>query len=148
MKITICGSIAFFEKMQEAKKKLEERKHEVDIPPTEIKDGEGNLISVKKYYELRKAENNENTKWIWERKKEAIKDHFEKIVWGDVILVLNYEKNGIMGYIGANTLMEMGLALHLNKPIYILYPVPEISYKEELLGMQLICLNGDLNLIK
>lgn len=85
--------------------------------------------------------------WVWERKKWAMKKHFEKIVWGDAILVLNYAKNNIDGYIGANTLIEMGLALHLDKPIYLLNPIPEISYKEEILGMQPIVIEGDLSKI-
>lgn len=33
MKITICGSIAFFDKMQDAKKKLEKMGHEIDYRP-------------------------------------------------------------------------------------------------------------------
>lgn len=147
MKITICGSIAFYEKMQETKKKLEELGYEVDIPPRELKDDNGKIISVQEYYKIRK-EGSEDEKWIWERKKWAIKEHFNKVVWADAILVLNYEKNNVSGYIGANTLIEMGLALHLDKPIYLLNPIPEISYKEEILGMQTIVIDGNLENIK
>lgn len=147
MKITICGSIAFFDEMQEAKEKLEALGHEVDLPPIQVKDENGNMISVKEYYKLRKEVTDEGS-WIWARKKDAIKMHFDKIVWGDVVLVLNYAKNEIDGYVGANTLMEMGLALHLNKPIYLMNKIPEISYKEEILGMLPTIINGDLNLIK
>jgi hypothetical protein len=147
MKITICGSIAFYEKMQEVKKELEKLGHEVDIPPCEIEDGEGKVISVQEYYKIRKS-GNEDEKWIWERKQKAIKEHFEKVVWADSILVLNYLKNEIEGYIGANTLIEMGLALHFDKPIYLLNVIPEISYKEEILGMKPIVIKGNLKLIK
>ncbi len=62
-------------------------------------------------------------------------------------MVCNYPKNDIDGYIGANTLIEMGLAFYLEKPIYLLNPIPEISYKEEILGMKPIVLNGDLEKI-
>jgi len=144
MKITICGSIAFFDEMVDMKSKLEEMGYRVDLPPTEIKNEDGKMISVHEYYKLRK-ELDTSIKWIWERKKEAIIDHFRKIEWGDAILVLNYEKNGISGYIGANTLIEMGLALWLKKPIYLLNEIPEISAKEEILGMQPVILNGDLH---
>ncbi|OGI17570.1 MAG: hypothetical protein A3J63_04230 [Candidatus Moranbacteria bacterium RIFCSPHIGHO2_02_FULL_40_12b] len=146
MKITICGSIAFYEKMQETQKILEEMGHEVDIPPCELKDDSGNIISIQEYYKIRKA-GSEDEKWIWDRKKWAMKKHFDKVVWADAILVLNYAKNNIDGYIGANTLIEMGLALHLDKSIYLLNPIPEISCKEEILGMQPIILSGDLSKI-
>jgi hypothetical protein len=143
MKICICGSIAFFDEMVDAKKKMESLGHEVDLPPTEIKNENGEMISVKEYYKLRK-ECDESCGWIWDRKKEAIISHFKKIDWSDAILVLNHEKNEIKGYVGANTLIEMGLALWLNKKIYLLNEIPEIPSKEEILGMQPIMLNGKL----
>lgn len=145
MKITICGSIAFYDKMEEAKDTLELFGHEVDLPPSKLHDDQGNIISVQDYYALRKSELPED--WVWERKKWAMKTHFSKVDWSDAILVLNYEKNSIPGYVGANTLMEMGLALHLDKPIYLLHQLPEISYKEELLGMKPIVLDGSLEKI-
>jgi hypothetical protein len=143
MKICICGSIAFFDEMIEAKKELEKKGHEVDLPPTEIKNEKGEMISVKEYYRIRK-ETSENTGWIWDRKKEVIMNHFRKIEWSDAVLVLNHEKNDIKGYVGANTLIEMGLALWLGKFIYLLHEIPEIAAKEEILGMQPVVLNGKL----
>lgn len=85
--------------------------------------------------------------WIWDRKAEAIRNHFDKVVWSDAILVLNHSKKDISNYIGANTLLEMGLAFHYKKPIYLLNPIPEVSYKEEILGMKPVIINGDLKLI-
>ncbi|MFZ5364828.1 MAG: hypothetical protein ACOZBH_01340 [Patescibacteria group bacterium] len=143
MKITICGSIAFFDEMQKIHDNLLQLGHEVKIPPTEIADNQGKLISVKRYYEMRKEEN-DDVSWIWEKKKKAMRAHFEKVEWADAILVLNYNKNGIENYIGANTFLEMGLAFHLGKTIYLLNPIPDISYKEELLAMFPCVINGDL----
>lgn len=147
MKITICGSIAFFDEMDKIKNELEKLNYDVRLPPYEIEDENGNLIPVKEYYEKRKSENDDES-WIWDRKEEAIKNHFNKIEWSDAIIVLNYDKNDIANYIGANTLIEMGLALHLGKKIFLLNNIPEISYKEEILGMKPIVINGDLSLIK
>jgi hypothetical protein len=130
--------------MVEVKKKLESMGHEVDLPPTEIKNEKGEMIPVKEYYRIRK-ETSEDTGWIWDRKKEAIMNHFRKIDWADAVLILNYEKNDIKGYVGANTLIEMGLALWLGKVIYLLHEIPEIPSKEEILGMQPIILNGKLD---
>ncbi len=147
MKITLCGSIAFYDEMLELKKKLEQAGHEIKLPPIEVKDENGKLIPVKTYYEIRKTETSE-TSWVWDRKKEAMKTHFDKIAWSDAILVVNHDKKDIAGYIGANTLVEMGMALHLNKKMFLLKNIPEISYKEEILGMKPTVINQDLNKIR
>jgi len=133
--------------MQEIKKELEKMGHEVDLPPAKVKGKNGNIITVQEYYKLRK-ENTDDGSWIWERKKEAMKNHFDKVALSDAVLVLDHQKNKINGYIGANTLIEMGLAVHLNKLIYLLNPIPEISYKEEILGMKPIVISGDLSKIR
>ncbi len=146
MKITLCGSIAFIDEMDAARKELESMGHEVKLPPLEVADGEGKMIPVKEYYALRKAAADDHD-WIWKRKAEAMHWHFDKVAWADAILVCNYDKNNIAAYIGPNTLLEMGLAFHLKKPIYLLNPIPEVSYKEEILGMWPIVISGDLKKI-
>lgn len=143
MKITICGSIAFIDEMIAMKKQLEAAGHEVKTPPTHITDEQGNELSVKDYYKIRKAAS-EDEAWVWERKAEAIRRHFDKVAWADAILVLNHDKDGIPNYIGANSFLEMGLAFHLKKPIYLLKPIPDVAFKEELLGMQPVVLGSNL----
>ncbi len=143
MKITICGSIAFYGEMLEAKVTLESLGHEVILPPTVVKDKNGDLISVEKYYEIRKTASASEL-WVWDRKSELILDYFEKEKWADAILVLNHDKNNIPGYIGGNTLMEMGIAFFLKKKIFLLNPVPNINYQEEILAMKPVVLSGDL----
>ncbi len=146
MKITICGSIAFFDKMEEAKEQLEKLGHEVKIPPVGIRDENNNPIPIIEYYKIRKS-SSDDEKWVWDRKEEAMKLHFDKVAWSDGILALNYKKNDIDGYIGANTFLEMGLAFHLGKKIFILNVLPELSSKEELLGMKPNIINNDLTKI-
>jgi hypothetical protein len=52
-------------------------------------------------------------------------------------------------YLSPNVLMEMAIAFHLKKPIYILNGQPEDSpLIDEILGLEPIFLNGDLGLIK
>lgn len=146
MKITICGSIALQNKILSLKENLEKLGHEVKIWPLKVKDGNGKPIPVQEYYKIRGAAQNDE-KWVWERKAETILEHFDKISWSDAILVTNYDKNNIKGYIGGNTLMEMGLAFFLKKRIYLLNEVPELPYKEEILGVKPTILNGDLTKI-
>jgi hypothetical protein len=146
MKITICGSIAFYKEMEEITGRLIKIGHEIKLPPSRFTDDNGQSISASQYYQIRKASSS-NEGWIWDRKEEAMKLHFDKVAWSDAVLVLNYDKNNIAGYVGANTLMEMGLAMHLGKKIYLLNNIPEISYKEEILGMKPVIISGDLSRI-
>ncbi len=146
MKITLCGSIAFYAEMQEIKKQLEDIGHKVTLPPSEIKDKNGEPITVEEYYKIRQTAKNDE-KWVWDRKSEAMMGHFQKVEWSDGILVLNYEQKDIKGYIGGNTLMEIGLAFFLKKKIYLLNEIPELPYKEELLGVKPIVIEGDLSKI-
>jgi hypothetical protein len=147
MKITICGSIAFHDEMTKVMNELLAMGHEVKIPPFEIMGDDGKMMPIKDYYNLRKATTTDHS-WVWDRKAEAITAHYDKVAWSDVILVLNYDKNGIVGYVGGNTLMEMGVAFFLKKNIFMYNPIPEISYKEEILGMKPILIGGDLKMIK
>jgi len=147
MKVTICGSIAFFDEMMAVKQKLEGLGHEVKLPPTEIPNEQGEMISIKEYYRLRKETTSE-AGWIWDRKEWAIRTHFDKVAWADVVLIANYTKNDIENYIGGNTFLEMGVAFYLKKPIYLLNPIPETSTKEEVLGMKVIVIDNDLSRIE
>jgi predicted RNA-binding protein with PUA domain len=65
----------------------------------------------------------------------------------DAILILNLEKNNIKGYIGGNTFLEMGFAHVLNKKIFLLNEIPEMGYKDEIVAMKPVILEGDLNRI-
>lgn len=153
MKITVCGSIGFYQEMEVARDRLLQLGHQVKIPelalevPQEF--GGGKKVYFGKYIE----ENGGIDAFladhrIWNLKEGAIRDHYEKIDWADAIFVANHEKRGIQGYIGGNTLIEIGVAFYLKKPIYILNPVSsELSYKQEILGMKPIFLNGNLETI-
>lgn len=148
MKITICGSIAFLDKMRDLKKELEKNGHDVCIPWANTTDEKGNTISEEEYYKIRKNTGITDTNhWIWVRKSEEMKGYYKKVFEADAILVANFDKNNIGGYVGANTLMEMGLAHYFEKRIFLLNPIPEISYKEEILGMRPTIINNNLKLI-
>ncbi|MFC1653235.1 hypothetical protein ACFL1M_00105 [Patescibacteria group bacterium] len=147
MKITICGSMAKLNKMLELQKNLEKIGHAVKVPQIEIKNQEGELLTQKQYDSIRKTAKNED-RWVWDINREAMRDHFVKITWSDAILIPNYEKDDVPNYIGPNTLMEMGLALFLNKKIFLLNQIPDIPSKEEILGVDPVILDGDLSKIQ
>lgn len=79
---------------------------------------------------------------------DLIKRHFNKIKDGDAILVINEDKNNKVNYIGGNSFLEMGFAHVLNKKIFLLNPIPESSYKDEIVAMKPIILDGDLKKIE
>ncbi|MEM7535045.1 MAG: hypothetical protein AAF639_22910 [Chloroflexota bacterium] len=80
-------------------------------------------------------------------KGQYIDAHLGYIKQSDAILVANFAKNGIDGYIGANTLMEIAFAYVLGKRLFVLNEVGEQGCRLEILGMQPVILNGDLTLL-
>lgn len=154
MKITLCGSIGFYKEMESARDYLKKLGYEVKIPELSLETPK-EYGSGKKVYFGKHIEDNGGMEAfpaghkIWDLKESAIRDHYEKIDWADTVLIINHEKRGITGYVGGNTLIEMGVAFYSKKPIYILNPISsELSYKQEILGMKPTILNGNLDLIK
>lgn len=69
----------------------------------------------------------------------------------DAILVLNYPKNGIRGYIGTSSLMEIGLAHYLGKKIFLLNEIPlatQARWSHEVHIIQAVVIDGDLEKVK
>jgi hypothetical protein len=145
MKITICGSTAFIDEMEVVSKQLEALGHEVKLPPVKVINSDGKEFHTRDYYKLKKTMPKDESFWL--EHTQRIKNHFNKVEWSEAILVTNYDKNGVANYIGPNTLMEMGLAFHLNKKIYLLNPIPDTPWKEEILGMRPIVINNDLTFL-
>lgn len=125
MKITIIGNMSFLEKFREAKEILEQRGHKVIVPE---KDPMPDPIPPP-------------------AKRKAMEKFNENLKESDAILVMNYTKDGKENHIGANTLMEIGMAFILQKKIYVLNPSPEFC-KDELEAIEVQFLNGDLSKIK
>jgi len=141
--IVICSSASFYKQVVEVEQELKEMGYKVVIPLTAGKMKRSGDFRVETYKTWFKDPSN------YARKMFLTKHHFNKIAKGDAVLVLNYKKNGIEGYIGGAVLCEIALALHLKKKIYILNPIDKsCSYAEEILGMLPIILEGDLSHIK
>lgn len=78
-----------------------------------------------------------------------VNKHFDKVQESDIVLVLNYPKKGIDGYIGANTFLEIGCAHYHHKPIYALDPLPDQPYiHDELHSFGIKVLDNDLKKLK
>ena len=140
--ITICSSAAFFKQALEIEKQLKKMGFAVKLPYTAMKmkkSGDYRVSTYKTWF---------NDPKNYGRKTWLIKNHLRKVKDGDAVLVLNYEKKGIPGYIGGNTLIEAGIGFHYGKPVFILNPISEdLGFKEEIYGLQPIFLNGDIGKI-
>lgn len=137
MIITICGSMQFYHQMAKAQKELEVRGLRV-LVPTEL----GNEKTNESFM------NKDEDKILTKIEYDFIREHFRKIEKSDAILILNYEKKGMAGYIGGNTFLEMGFAFGLGKKIYLLYPVPKMDYSVEMHAMKPVVLHGDLTTLQ
>ena len=146
MKITICGSTAFILEMEAVKKQLASFGHLAAMPPVEFTDGDGKKWHTLDYYKFKKTNPFSDPAFLNNHTQRII-DHFKEVEWSEAVLITNYDKDGIKNYIGPNTLMEMGVAFYLKKPIYLLNPIPEIAWKEEILGMKPMVINRDLKLL-
>jgi nucleoside 2-deoxyribosyltransferase len=142
MKITICASAKFAKEMVQAKKILENKGYEVLLPEMaeSFATGKINLDDFK----------GGRTDANFKKKYDLVRKHFEEVAKGDMVLVLNYDRDETnKNYIGGNTFAEMAIAFYLKKPIYLLKPVPEYSsYCEEIKSMDPIILDGDLEKIR
>ncbi len=65
----------------------------------------------------------------------------------DAILVVNYDKKGIKNYVWWNTFVEMAFAHILDKKIYLINPVPDMIYTDEMLAFQPIILHWNIERI-
>jgi hypothetical protein len=136
MKIVICGSMKLSEKMITVRDELLHLGHEV-IAPLHVEEYASMSTSHRIHNESVKNKIQEN----------LIRDYYEKIAGSDAVLIVNDELNGVHGYIGGNSFLEMGFAHVLHKKIYTLNDLPDVSYKDELIAMQPIILHGDVSLI-
>ncbi|PIZ50986.1 hypothetical protein COY27_05005 [Candidatus Woesearchaeota archaeon CG_4_10_14_0_2_um_filter_33_13] len=125
MIITLCSSAKFFEKLWEIKKSLEERGHEVLLP------------SMKDFHHLEESS-------LAKIQHDLINEHFQKIEQSQAVYIANFDKNGIAGYIGGNSLLEMGLAFYKKIPIFLLNNIPQqLNYKEEIIALNPIVIGKD-----
>ena len=141
MKITICGSVKFADKLVDIYRQLEALGHEPIMHEDMFGIADGTAKELIDGIDLDHSE--------IKKKHNFIKLWHNLIVSGDAILVCNFDKNGIKNYIGGNTLMEIGFAHTNDKKVFLLNPIPEnVSYIDEIKAMTDVVIEGDLKKIK
>lgn len=138
-KIFLAASMSFYKELVEIEEQLEARGFTVYIPES------AKIMKAKNDFEVSHFKG----VFSYTKRKKFIHENFTNIVKSDAILVINNEKNGVKGYIGANALMEVGLASYCKKKIYIWDVVPDnAGYKDELFCFDVIYIHKDLRKIK
>jgi len=144
MKIVICGSVNFPEKIREIEKGLKDRGHEVVVPYSIIKH------RLKSYDDALKLK--ESEEHIKTEKPELTRRHFDEIKNADAILAVNVEKHGIKNYIGGATFSEIMLAFYYKKKIFFLNPIPtdeRLSFIfDELAAVKPVTVGDNFSLVK
>lgn len=144
MKVVICGSVSFPEKIREIQRGLLDRGHDVVIPHSIER------YEIKGYSEAERLK--KGKEFVRNIKPDLTIRHFNEIKDADAILVVNVEKNGVPGYIGGATFAEIMIAFYFGKKIFFLNPVP-IHEKMDFLRDEIECtspvvINSDLNAVK
>jgi hypothetical protein len=135
--VTICSSANFYRQVIDIQEELQKLGLKVIVPKTATRMKEANDYDVA-HYKTWFADAND-----YHKKAELMRAHFDEVDKADAILVVNNQKHGVDNYIGGNVLMEMAIAFHQGKLIFIQNEVPkESAYLEEILGMQPVVLHG------
>lgn len=136
--IFLVASMNFYQELVRIEGELQSMGFEVKIPPS------AEIMKGKNDFEV------SHFKGVYSDETRAgyIRQNFQDISGSDAILVINNEKNGVEGYIGANVLIEIGFAFYFQKKIYIWNPIPaNASYEEELRIFKVQVINRDLSQI-
>jgi len=132
MKIYIAGSMHFAKEMLQTKNTLKELGVEAEVPP----DTEECVKDPTLNENLEHCDATDIMKACMAVQKKC-----------GAILVLNYPKHEVSGYIGAHTLIELGLAYYLEQKIFLLYPPAPVHLQRhyvEVTHMQPTILNGKI----
>lgn len=82
---------------------------------------------------------------IIREKGRLIRRHIANIETAKAVLIANFDKHGVKNYVGSNTFLEMSVGFLLEKPIFLLNPVPKQDNYEELLALEPVVIHGDLS---
>ena len=140
--VTICCSAVFYKEALDFEKQLKKMGFKVKIPSTAYKMEKSGNFNVSFYKTWHKDKKH------YKKKTALMESHFKKVMQADAILVLNFKKDGIQGYIGGNGLLEMFLAYLHKKPIFIYNQIPDdLNIAEEVYGLNPVFINQDLKTI-
>lgn len=128
-RVVISGSISFMHQMRQIKTELDNRSVKA-IMPDDI-DGVFDIPGLDAYKRFKRGASVAHLNKIRDPRTYAV-------------LVANFDKNGVRGYLGANSFAEVSVAFAARKRIFLLGEIPS-QYADELSAWGAIALNGDLS---
>jgi len=135
MKIVLGGSVSFAKEELAVKEELEKAGQSVYVSEDLLEYSEKPQIKMSFEEEVAIS-----------LKLDILRKFFDKIAEADAYLVCNYPKKGVDGYLGTSVLMEIGVAYHLKKKIYLMYDIDKNqNYAAEIAIIQPVILGGDLS---
>ncbi|MBX4197850.1 hypothetical protein KW782_00780 [Candidatus Parcubacteria bacterium] len=135
MKIFVCTSRHLYDKAKPVIQALEQAGHTITLP--------NNFDDFGRENRMKAEQASDYPAW----KASMFRKQAEKVANNDVILVMNFEKEGKPNYIGGATFLEIFKAWELSKKIFFYNPIPEGMLRDELVGMSPTVINQDISLI-
>jgi hypothetical protein len=139
MKIAIIGSMKFADDMVKIQKQLQDIGHDAVIP-----------VGAEPHLTDKDFVDNLDDNLEFCITNDIMRRNFHQVADADGVLVLNYKRNGIEGYIGVSALLEMGVAHYLGKKIFLIQKTPSFNdarWAHEVAIMQPTIVHGDLTKI-
>ena len=135
MRIFVCASRSSYGDVARVCEELERRGH-VTTPPNNYDD-------PSREDRVRAEGKDAYREW----KASMLRMQIEKVEANDAVLVVNVDKGSDRNYIGGATFLEVFKAWELGKRVYLLNPIPENGFGDEIAAMQPEVLHGDLSAI-
>lgn len=125
--ITICGSMFFMDRYRELQKELESKGFQVEIPREGTPEQEEDITYI----------------------RATGFDYLTNVIpKSDAVLIANFEKNGVAGYIGTSVIMEITSAWMNKKPIFLLFePCSKQKCIDEINIVEPTILDGSLEML-
>jgi hypothetical protein len=127
--IAICGSMAFLDEMEQIACTLSGFGCEALTPVREEHGLDWTSLSRPEMLAL---------------KKSYVDIHLDKIRRADAVLIANFSKHGVEGYVGPNTLMEAAFAYGAGIPVLFLHDPFHQANGLECASISRECVNGDV----
>jgi hypothetical protein len=136
MKIFICTSKHNYHKVGDMKERLESAGHSITLP--------NSFDDPMREEKMKMLGKDEHANF----KSKMLRLQIDKIANNDALLILNFEKNNQINYIGGATFLEMFKAWEIGKKIFLFNPIPEGMLKDEICAFNPVIINGDLTKIR
>jgi hypothetical protein len=133
MKVFIVGSKRFFDKVPPVKEELERLGHVITVP--------SGYSNPDKEFDMQKLDEESYINW----KRGMLEEQGRRVAANDALLVMNFDKDGQLNYIGGATFLEIFKAWELGRKIFFYNPIPDSILTDEIRGLAPIVINGDLS---